>query len=143
MRQNERLMVTVLIIILTITGLKRPCFAQEDQKLVKNTSNTDIYKKAPPKPNSEKSEKALLSIVKNDTKEILYGNKCVEEVANKMGFKYLVIPKGNKGNLNGFNRFFHNLGVKFIITIKNGPFWKSKIKKRIRDCRNQSGDFTG
>jgi len=108
------------------------------------TSGTDIFHKAPPKPAKEySSSENLLQIVKRDTKKILYGNKCFEEYTYKLGFEYVVEPSGRPDSRSEFNRFFHNFGVKFILIFKAGPFWKSKVNKRIRNCREQMGDFAG
>jgi hypothetical protein len=121
-----------------------PALAQDIPPQEGPTSGTDIFHKAPPKPTKEyKSSEDLLQIVKRDTKKILYGNKCFEEYTYKLGFEYVVEPFGRPESRSEVNRFFHNFGVKFILIFKSGPFWKSKVNKRIRNCRVQMGDFAG
>ena len=88
-------------------------------------------------------EKKLIRIIKNDTQGILYGNRCFEEVTTGMGFEYVVQPKGQPGNKNEFQRNTHNFWAKFKLFFKAGPFWKSKVNKKVRECRELSGDFVG
>ena len=121
---------------------------------VKSAHSQDAHKKYFPTPNTvtdakpdpkkqKAKEKRIRYIVKNDTKETLAGNLCFEEVTTKMGFQYLSVPKGQPYNKNGFARWWHNLGVKFILIFKNGPFWKMKVNKKYKECRYSSGDFAG
>lgn len=60
------------------------------------------------------------------------GNPCVEQVTHRYGFEYELVPKTVKMNV--FRRFFHNLGVNTITFFKHGPFWKKKMKKKIKTC---------
>lgn len=67
----------------------------------------------------------------------------MEEITQDMGFVYLVQPKGQAYNDNGFERNLHNFFAKLRITLKNGPFWKFKLKKWRKKCRAETGDFVG
>jgi len=87
--------------------------------------------------------KKLLSLIKNNTKGILYGNRCFEEFTHKRGYEYVVQPKGQSRNRNGLSRWLHNFGVKFVVTLKRGPFWKISEGKKIKECRAKSGDYVG
>lgn len=87
--------------------------------------------------------KKVTYIIKKNTREILYGNKCVEEYTRDMGFMYLVIPKGQPGYESELDRFFHNFGAKAKLFFTKGPFWKLRVKKRIKECRKKTGDFVG
>jgi len=108
------------------------------------TSGTDIFHKAPPKPEREfSSNKNLLQLIEKDTRNILYGNKCFEEFTYQLGFEYVVEPPGEPGSRSNMKRFFHNFGAKFILIFKAGPFWKSRVNKKVRECRALMGDFTG
>lgn len=60
------------------------------------------------------------------------GNPCVEQVTHRYGFEYELVPK--TVSMNVFRRFFHNLGVNTVLFFKYGPFWKKKMKKKIRVC---------
>lgn len=134
--------VRILIIsILFMTSIYRVVQAQEDQ-IVRNTGNTDPNSKKSDK-HSLKSQKNLMSIIKSDTRGILYGNKCLEQVLYEMGFEYVVIPKGNPGNQTELGRNFHNLGVKIALFFTRGPFWKLKLKKKMKECRYKMGDYNG
>ena len=87
--------------------------------------------------------KKMLSLIKNNTKGILYGNRCFEEFTHKRGYEYVVQPKGQSRNRNEISRWLHNFGVKFVVTIKNGPFWRIKEQKKKKECRTKSGDYVG
>lgn len=117
-------------------------FSQETDKEYFPTPNTLLDAKPDPKKQKEK-EKRIRYIIKNDTKETLSGNLCFEEVTTKMGFQYLAVPLGQPFNKNGFSKWRHNFGVKFMILLKNGPFWKMKVNKKYEECKYGSGDFVG
>lgn len=117
-------------------------FAQKVDKDYFPTPNTVTDAKPDPKKNIEK-ELVIRYIIRNDTKMTLTGNLCFEEITMEMGFQYLAVPKGQAPNRNGFVRWKHNFGVKFMIFLKNGPFWKLKIKRKYQECKYGSGDFVG
>ncbi len=106
------------------------------------TPNTVTGAKPDPKKYGGK-EKKIVYIITNDTKNTLAGNECFEAVTRKMGFMYMALPKGVSPNTSGFSRWMHNFGVKFVILLKNGPFWKSKVNRKYRECRLRMGDFAG
>ncbi len=106
------------------------------------TPNTQTGAKPDPKKQGPKEQKVRF-IIKNNTAEMLSGNVCFERATRKMGFMYIAMPKGQSPNKNGFTRFMHNFGVKFMIMLKNGPFWKIKVNKKYKDCKFLSGDYTG
>ena len=125
-----------------LLSVSLPLWAQEQNKNPFPTPNTQLGAKPDPKKQGDK-EKKIRYIITNDTKETLAGNVCFEEAINKMGFQYLAVPKGQPPNKNGFSRWWHNFGVKFMLTLKNGPFWKIKVNKKYEECKFGSGDFTG
>ncbi|NJN28736.1 MAG: hypothetical protein HC819_23525 [Cyclobacteriaceae bacterium] len=106
------------------------------------TPNTRLG--ATPNPKKQrKGEKTIRFIIVNNTKGTLAGNRCFEEALAKMGFQYLAMPKGQPPNQNGFARWTHNFGVKFMIVLQNGPFWKSRVNKKYKECKYGSGDYVG
>ncbi len=84
-----------------------------------------------------------MTIIKNNTKGILYGNKCFEDFTRSIGFVYSVQIKGNSGSLNSAARFLHNAGVKTALVFTAWPWWKLRVNKKNKDCRKLSGDFVG
>lgn len=82
-------------------------------------------------------------IIKNSPEGILYGNPCVEEETKQMGFKYTVQNPGLPGTLKPLTLMVHNLKVYTRLTLTKSPFWKAILKRRIRDCRERSGDWMG
>ncbi len=131
---------TMLFIISLVTV--KYAFSQEENQNPFPTPNTEIGAKPDPRKQGEK-EKKIRYIIKNDTRETLAGNVCFEEEIRKMGFQYLAVPVGQPPNKNGFARWWHNFGVKFMITLKNGPFWKTKVNKKYKECKFGSGDYVG
>ena len=88
-------------------------------------------------------KKRYMTIIKNDTKGILYGNRCFEEFTQSLGFMYAVQNQKSSGGLNGPARFFHNAGTKTALFFTAWPWWKLRINKKKKDCRKLSGDFVG
>lgn len=85
----------------------------------------------------------LKYIIKNSTNGIFYGNPCALTVTRKMGFEYAVQTKGMQGSMSDFSRFFHNFWVKTGLFFKHSPFWKIRLKKKLRECGLKSGDRVG
>jgi hypothetical protein len=106
------------------------------------TPNTVKGATPDPKKQGEKQKK-LRYIITNNTRNTLSGNPCFEDATTDMGFQYLAIPRGQAPNTNNWSRWWHNLGVKFVILMKNGPCWKAKVNRLYKDCRHQTGDFVG
>lgn len=73
--------------------------------------------------------------------KVLYGNPCAEEVTYNYGFIYVFNPKNSAEGYYNENAFWHNFTTKFKLLFKNGPFYMSKVKKGIKECRKSSGDF--
>ena len=129
-----------LLTLLFICFFSVVTHAQDTDFQATNTTNTDVKvnkKKEGPK------RKKLIKVLKDDTQGILYGNKCFEDMTAEMGFEYVVQPEGQPGSLTGFNKFTHNLWSKIKIMFKNGPWWKAKVNKRMKECREMSGDYMG
>lgn len=132
---NLRLYCICFIFILLVGEL----FAQET---LPKTNSIDPNAKVDKK--RERPEKEhYMTIIKNNTKGILYGNKCFEEFTSSIGFVYAVQIKGNSGGLNGPARFFHNAGTKTAMFFTAWPWWKLRVNKKKKDCRKLSGDFVG
>jgi hypothetical protein len=106
------------------------------------TQNTTKDARPDPRKQGPK-EPRVRYIITNDTKNTLAGNYCFEEETRKMGFLYLAVPKGLPPNKNDLSRWWHNLGVKTVILLKNGPFWKDRVNKMRKECRIRMGDYTG
>lgn len=103
------------------------------------TTKSPKYKSNP----KEYKEKRPIQWVKSNSKGLLIGNPCMEEVMKEMGFTYLVQPKGQEPNKNEFQRNVYNFFAKIRITLRNGPFWKFKLKKWRNQCRAETSDFVG
>jgi hypothetical protein len=112
------------------------------QEVIPPTNTTDLNVKINKKKERPKQER-YMTIIKTDTKNTLYGNKCFEDFTRQLGFIYDIQIKGQPGSTNGFQRFWHNFGVKTILVFKAGPWWKLRVNKRYKECRKSSGDFVG
>lgn len=87
--------------------------------------------------------KVITYIYVKDSKGILYGNPCSVEVTRKMGFEYVPQPLGVPGSISLKDIEKNNLLVKLKLLFTKGPFWKLIVKKRIKECAVNSGDFVG
>ena len=133
----EKCIFSLLMLILTMGGA-----LAQDKLDFGNTSTTSLEPTYKSKKKDYKNEH-LVSIIKKDTKGLLLGNRCLQDVTRDMGFEYVVQPKREKLSMNGFERLIHNFGAKLKITFKNGPFWKFRLKKKRKECKQQTGDFVG
>lgn len=114
----------------------------QDNLIFGNTANTSE------RPTNNKKDKGLKNKkisywIKNDSRGLLSGNACMEEVLNKMGFAYLIQIKGQIGYKTGVGRWRHNLALKYKLFFTKGPFWKFKLKKKRRQCRSFTRDMVG
>jgi len=129
--------------LLNIHGI----YAQDEevQKYEKDdpTKNIEEEVKVFHKEHDPTDDKLLRYLIKKDTRGTLAGNKCVLDATHRMGFEYLASTKGDPGYKNEFYRWKHNFGVKSYLFFTRGPFWKFKIKKKIKDCRYLTGDYVG
>jgi len=73
----------------------------------------------------------------------LYGNPCAVEATRKMGFEYIIQPKGVPGGENFLLMQGNNLMVNVKLIFTRSPFWKFILNKRISQCRVDSGDIVG
>lgn len=132
-----RLLVSFLFVSILATN---NLYAQE---VMPPTSSTDVDVKFNKKKERPKGKRHYMTIIKTDTKNILYGNKCFEDFTRQLGFVYEVQIKGQAGGLNGFTRFWHNAGTKTALFFTAGPWWKLRVNNRREECRTSSGDFVG
>ncbi len=82
-------------------------------------------------------------IVKNSTKNILYGNPCVLEATRKMGFEYVIQVRDSPGSVGEFRRVWNNIEVNLYLCLTRSPLWKLILNSKIKKCRIKSGDKTG
>ena len=85
--------------------------------------------------------KSKIYLIVRKPEKVLYGNPCMEEIADEMGFEYLLIPKTSAEGYTDEKPFWHNLKAHFKLMKKNGPFYKRKLRRAIKFCRQMSGDF--
>lgn len=107
-----------------------------------STSNTDFNKKGR-SAQKKSNEKKIRYILKKDTQNTSYGNPCVVEITRSKGFEYMVTLRGQPGYETELQRGFHNFGVNVALLFRNGPFWKSGLRKKIKECRRKTGDYVG
>ena len=128
---------TLLLLLLAASGQQ----AQAQEKLP--PTNTTDHKARINKKKERPKKKHYMTIIKTDTKNILYGNKCFEDFTKKLGFIYDIQPKKAPGSMNGFSRFWHNAAVKTALVFTAWPWWRLRVKKKYKECREYSGDFVG
>lgn len=95
------------------------------------------------KKKNKPKRKRIDVIIKNNPKDLLYGNPCVEDETLRLGFKYTVQNPGLPGTLKPVTLFIHNLKIYTRLTLTKSPFWKMILNRRVKDCRERSGDWMG
>lgn len=140
MLSYKKFRLLILSLIITSLSIVSTSVAQNGDPVKTNKTDPDVKLK---KNKERPKRKRYVQIIKNNTKGILYGNKCFEDFTKSRGYEYVVQPKGNARNRSNLGRFLHNFGVKFVILIKNGPFWKIKEKKKKKECKLKTGDYVG
>lgn len=105
------------------------------------TENVKMGKDSNKRANKPKRKRYSYIYVPNGNK-VLYGNPCATEATHKMGFEYLVEPKGN-GSKTKKGKILNNLWVKTKLVATRSPFWKAILKRKFKECRIKSGDFVG
>lgn len=106
------------------------------------TENLEMRKDSNKAMNRPQRKNISLLYVANADK-ILYGNPCVTEATHKMGFEYIVEPRNGLESKTSMGKFLNNLWIKTKLVGTRSPFWKLILKKKIKECRRQSGDFVG
>lgn len=114
----------------------------QSQEPVLATSNTSFDSRVSFNKQASKRSRNI-RIITTSIKEIGYGNRCVSEATHKLGFEYVPMPISEVEKKSALHYFVRNRIAGFRITLKNGLFWKHKLKKQIRQCRLTTGDFTG
>jgi hypothetical protein len=117
------------------------CFSSWAQIDYSNKSTNKLKKSPELTPEKDNPQKRLLSIYTKDTRKILYGNPCMDAVTERFGFEYVVMPNNAPG-FNAVNKFFHNAGVKTLLFFRN-PLWGIITKKKVKECRQKTGDYNG
>ena len=133
---------TIAALLLCAGSFWKEVRAQEKNTDYIPTRNTVPDARPDPRKQGPKEEK-IRYIITKDTKNTLAGNKCFEDATRAMGFLYLAVPPGQAENYDGVTRWFHNFGVKFMIMLRYGIFWKTKVNKKFKECKYSSGDFVG
>lgn len=120
------------------------CFAQKEKPFQDDlpTENLDMRKDANKAINKPKRKHIGLIYVP-DANKIAYGNRCVTEETHKMGFEYIVEPVNLGGSKTWTGKRLNNLWVKTKLVVTRSPFWKLILNKKIKRCREMSGDLVG
>jgi len=122
-----------------IVFFSNPIFGQIDYR----ENSTEKIKNEPDlEPESNYKKRRLFSIYIKDTKNVLYGNPCMNKVTERFGYEYVVMPKNASKYHSGVNRIMHNFFVKTALFFRN-PFWKVISKKKAKECRQKTGDYVG
>lgn len=122
---------------------------RKQRKALEQLENYKVEKELPtyatdytPTPAPELSQKRYWEIYTWFPTEMLVGNACVQEYTRLMGFEYVPAFDIPGQELSSGTIFFRNLKVKTRVLFKNGPGWKRRVKRRIKQCREASGDFS-
>ena len=132
----------ILIVLLCLLGLQEVQAQKKKSKKppkgkTTNTSYDARIKNEPPAP------KEYMYLYRTNARGTLTGNKCMEDYTEKMGFRYVIMPPGQDGSLSPLELRLHNFSVKFVLLLRNGPFWHHRLNNKARKCREKTGDFYG
>ena len=132
------------LIVVGCFALCVPCQAQQDRikpndELPTNATSTkpakDPMKQGPKKP------RRVRYIIRSTPRGTLSGDRCAQSVTRRLGFEFMVMPKGQPGNKTNFDRLVHNFGVKMYLLRTKGPFWRLAMNSRLKKCRIRSGEL--
>ena len=88
-------------------------------------------------------EKHLGIIIKNDGKNILFGNPCALMQTQRIRFEYVIQNPKLPKSVPGFSRRMNNFGVHLRLIFTRSPFWKLILNTKIKKCRQKSADLVG
>jgi len=95
------------------------------------------------RPENAPKRKSVAVIYKSSAVSFLYGNPCAVDATMAMGFIYDINIKGAPGSVTPFKQNWNNMMVNIKLIFTRSPFWKLILNKRIKNCRERSGDFVG
>jgi len=119
--------------LLFLIGTLGPAFAQEG---LNNTFQQSHIKR-------HSIHKPLKQLYKRPGKNRMYSNDCVHDYTVSKGFEYVILTGDCEKALNdksGFELELHNFGTGFGLVFTRGPFWKAKVKKHYKLCKERMGD---
>lgn len=82
----------------------------------------------------------LPEIVRSDAKGVLYGNLCARQVAQRMGFEYVIMPASGTEFDARLGDRWRNLKTKASLVFRYGPWWKATYNRRVKKCRRSTLD---
>ena len=130
-------------IVIGITIIAFPITASAQESIQEEIPTENIDRKKDSNKRKNRSKVGIREIYKKSSWKTGYGNPCIEEATQKMGFIYAPVVKGQPGYRWEGGRLWHNLWVKLGLIVRRGPWWKIRINKQIKDCRRKSGDIVG
>ena len=111
--------------------------AQEDGSGLNNTFHSAHMSRA-------STHVKLKTIYKRPSKNRMYSNECVHDYTrSEMGFEYVILTgdcEKSLGNRSGIELELQNFGAELGLLFRKGPFWKYKVKKRYKFCKERMGD---
>jgi hypothetical protein len=151
MNRQKWLIVTGIILVPLIAQAQRPRLSTpvtmskraermvddgEDFRTANTLQNNYFHTK-------KKKEKKIYFIYVDKPNKVLYMNPCVTEFTREMGFEYAhKFDLKNSEDVIDREVNWHNYKVGWKLFWRNGPFWKRRLKKRMKQCLHTSGDFT-
>lgn len=138
------ILIRFLIIFLAFAMGSVSGWAQAKGDLRKEFPTETIdFKKDANRSGNRPKRKQIHYIYKATSEGVLYGNPCAVQATRKMGFEYVLQPAGVPGSPDEKEVELNNFLVNLKLIFTKSPFWKMILNKRIKDCREKSGDFVG
>ena len=102
-----------------------------------NTTKDPYYRVTPPRP------PGIIDIYTVHTNKYLVGNDCMVEYTRSLGFEYVAWVEYPHEEMGPIAFHVYNLTSRIRLFFKAGPFWKTKVNRKLPECRRASGDFIG
>lgn len=114
--------------------------AKAGTEVIEGTYNTSMH---PYYKMDADLEKAVTPIYTTRTNFYLVGQPCMVEFTRKLGFEYMAYDEYPHEKWGPIGFHFYNITSRIGLIFTAGPLWKSKVNKRLAQCRRASGDFIG
>lgn len=121
------------LFLLVLVGISFNAMAQED---LNNTFKRKHVSHA-------STHKPLKMLYKRPGKDKMFSNDCVHDFTSGLGFEYVILTGDCEralSHLSGFELELHNFTTGLNIALRHGPFWKIRVKRRYKLCKERMGD---
>jgi hypothetical protein len=103
------------------------------------TRHIDLYGYLDLPPNST----LPIVIFTYEPNEYLVGNPCAREYMLERGYLYISKDDYPNRDIDEVRMWFKIKKAEWKVFWRNGPGWKNRLRKHLKQCKSSSGDFVG